>query len=431
MRPYTETQREYSSKSLKSAFIVNKAYKGNVWKLRWLADKRGPAVTHFRITGPYTDGRKGFMPYRYSDENFSLWLGGAPMFIGGTVKTVQFIGAYQDPKDLSNTLDVNKYPTPATVFIDVVKRMAREFPEWDRLMKGGRGRGSAVPSRLKVHGLVQGIMLRSGDSDFYSTPDFPALLLLTPTAVNALITELCIENPNYVGRQDDFAAKYVHGDIIDADKGKIICWSNDNADSGTNHPTSVNWGGKPSLVQDSKEFTGYTCTVGQSLAMPRDASGALASDLFTPWENVLSIPSEEEMIEFLCRAYEDIPQVITTALKQYYHKLPKYIKDEPIVNMGAGRAEVPTSVGPQGIVENPVTSATQSIGAAQVDWTRKNAVRVREDVDDTAEVSNPVATAVAANAGIPAVTAPQAGSSSPGAAEIAAALSKLQNMKVK
>ena len=343
MRPYKKAREEARSGG-GSLFklITLPGYTGSVWTPKWSNESR--LETHFRPTGPLTADGTAMMPWRASGEpgNYGEWITGMPILTMGTANKETFIAAFEDPDSPGDILDPDIHTTPAYEFITNIKRLCRDNTRLENLlMKGGKGRAAAVPGYIATRGLVQGILLRHGTTDYYSKP-VSAMLMLTPSACAAMEEALDAEVEGYNGDPDNYAARFKCGDVLDADGGRILSFYNANTAAVTSDVTNVNWNSmkaqnKMGAKKDKSDFSRYACDVvagpsgaPMTLPLPRDAQGRISlpgMQMFTPWSEVLRFLSEDEMIDVIVKAFADMPEIVLSCLKSYHDKLPAYVKN--------------------------------------------------------------------------------------------------------
>jgi hypothetical protein len=347
--------------------ISQKGFAGGVWTPAWSKAGEVRAETHFRIVGPPTADGKGIIPYRESGEprNFSHWIVPAAVFKGGTSKFVSFIAEQKDED--GKPIDPQYQPSPAHIFVDYVYRRAKEDPAIKvNLTEGSRG---APVRAIKDHAFVQGILFRHGGKDYYEGNKFKigTILMLSPSAASAIEEMVDLEHEDYTGDPDDYAARFVHGNIIDADTGPIIklynalCGEAASESKEVDLSAAAKGGGSG---KGSTEFASYACEIVKpSLPLPRDPDGVLTfhkqGRLFTPWNKALRFLTDQEMVETLVRAYEDHPDVLRAALGSRYGEfLPNFIKGNASVTAPeAGDAQPESASAPTASSTPPAESA--------------------------------------------------------------------------
>jgi hypothetical protein len=366
MQPYKRAreQGDASGSNRLYKLLVKPEWRGTVWKPRWNKELR--TETHFRPTGPMTEDRKGFLPWRLSGEesNFGPWLGALPIITFGTAAKNTVVVAFEDPDRPGEMLDTDVHPTPITQFIANARTIANNDPRIEHaLFKGGPGRSAAIP-RLGAVGLMQGVLLQSGTNNYYQAPKFPALMMLSSSACSALEDTLNAEVEGYAGDPENWDTRFQCGDILNPDAGRILSFYTDGAPTaatGAGAAQAVDWnkGAAGNKKADkSKEFAGYACEVVGATAgapitfpLPRREDGTLGigdKSFFTPWRDVVRFLGAEEMIEVLVKSFEDHPEILLAALKPYHDQLPNYIKENAtvIVSAPAPQEQLP-GLGPQ------------------------------------------------------------------------------------
>jgi len=388
MKSYKDASQAYTKRSTRGMLVTTSEYRGSIWKLKW--DKNVKLETHFRPVGPLTEDGKDFLPWRFGPEenNFGPWIVRVPIFQGGTARTLTFIPAYGDPDSPGDALDTDIHPTPVTEFIDGAKKAA-----WNDstgrlkhiLLEGAQNRGPALPKKLKAFGLVQAVLLKHGTYDYYTRPQLPTLMMLSESACIALEESLNKEVEGYNGSPDDFNKRFVCGDILGADSGRILSFYNANAGTETSNE-NVDWGnaGKGNGQQQRSQQTlaRYACELRQPLPLPRLPDGrlrfAVESQVFTPWEKTIRFLSEKEMVDMIVRAYEDLPALLLQCLRPYAAYLPDFVKGNATVQVMGGPEAA--AAGPQSpdepaqTVPPPAAQGAQPAadGAAVVDWDNTN-----------------------------------------------------------
>jgi len=324
--------------------LVKPTYGGSVWRPKW--NKEAKVETHFRPTGPLLEDKTNFLPWRIdaARDGFGEWFLKVPIFKGGTANFRTFISQLEDP-DHPGELDERR-KSPADKFREGVYKMAKADAELERqLCKGGSGKGAAVPKKTKPCGLIQGIMLRNGEKEYYTRPHMPAILQLSESASDALAEFLEAKDPNFNGDRSSFD-QFLSGDVLDANAGTIFSFYCANVvDPGA---AKVDWdkAGEPENKREKRasDFSSYACESRGPLPLPRNPDGTLRNSekYFTPWEEILQLLTEEQMVNVLCDAYSDIPDILLATLREYNDMLPRFVKGGATVTVD-GNAQQPTA----------------------------------------------------------------------------------------
>ena len=319
MRSYSDVNTDSSGDP---GMMIGKNYSGRVMVLRW--DK----VNQLRLTGPATSDNKSVIPWRLGPEKtaFSRFLSAAPVFRGGTMRRVTFISALRSEHDPTDYVDIEEQPSPIMKLYEYIRRLSRADANIERaFLRGGAGRGAALPNPRKVYGFVQGINLRNDGGG--TKPEWPCLFVLSASARQALVDMLNTEVKDYHGAPDNYVERFVSGDITHADTGRIVKLFNpDREDSKSG---SVNWDSDDDKTKNT--ISKYACELGDVLSLPRLPSGEikLAADrtLFTPWEDALRLMDETEMLQAVCSAFEDYPDILVKAFSDRLDLLPRAVRD--------------------------------------------------------------------------------------------------------
>jgi hypothetical protein len=357
---------------MKGNLIASDAYRarnGNVWKPKW--DDSVRLDTVMRFTGPATADGKGLMPHRYSGDanDFTEFIHCLPIFSGGSYNRYTFIAGYKNPEDPDDILSPDEYPTPAQMLQKAAKRLAQADAEMERILFKGK---NAVGPVIKYFGLLQGILLQYGTKNYRNSPKMPCIFTLSWSAKRALEEVLGKEVEGYVGDPEDYSKRFVAGDVLNADTGKLFAFFNAKAAAvAANTQAGPNWsnaGGNGGTDQSSHEFSSYGCEVVGECPLPKNPDGTLVfaqqGTLFTPWSQALRFLDEKEMVNILVQAYNDMPQLILPAFRSRYDELiPRYMKDGATVTMPGTDTTAPPAP-----VETAGTAPSAANGQTAVNW---------------------------------------------------------------
>lgn len=360
-----------SSRNISGIIIKHPSYTGTVTKPSYGKEFR--EYTLFRPTGPLNKEGTDFMPWRNSGAEGDFGIGGTmdwvykeDVFSGGTVARVTFLAATVN--DNGEAVDNEMSSSIVHDFVRLVKRQVKGTVDELKLFQGGQGRSPAL-AFPKTHGFIQGMLVARGAENYADSPKFPCIMMLSTSAKDALIQALEAPNPEFTGDADDLENRFMSGDLLSATKGKVLCFYADKPEAVTVGSTgikptlNVNMGNTSRGPVNNKadKFNRYICDIrDQGFAdFPRDASGRIAipSDkLFTPWNRALRYLTENEMIEQLIKAFNDVPHILKMGLGHIPGALPASItKGQVIVN---GTAEH------KPVVSNTLTAATKNSGHA-------------------------------------------------------------------
>lgn len=317
--------------------MLKPTYKGRLYRPRW--DDKVRVETHIRPTGPLLPDMTGFASYRIdsASDGFGDWIATYPIFLGGTTSFCSFVSSLEDPDHRGECLSPKIQKSPVHVFLDNVYKMSKEDTVIEvKFYKGAEGKGAACPKRPKRRTLIQGVMLKNGAGpkyDYYGDPRFPAVLELSESAETALMAQLNQIIPGYAGPTDALD-QFVSGDIVDADVGQILSFFNGSVGAEQKGgPVKVDWSNrqKAGATKGSERmFSSYSCELIGSLAMPRNEDGTLQNAkeglLWTPWKDVVQFLDERQMVNKLCEAFSDYPDVLRVALSDYSSMLTKSAK---------------------------------------------------------------------------------------------------------
>jgi hypothetical protein len=175
------------------------------------------------------------------------------------------------------------------------------------------------------------------------------------------------EVENYTGDPDDYAARFVAGDVLHADKGKLLSFFNARAAAvASSDDIGSTWGGgKKTKSGNQNELAHYTCEVRADMPLPRESDGTLSflkrESLFTPWETALRFMSEEEMAAEICQSYQDMPELLLAAFRTRPEWLPDFVKGNATVT-GAAPAATNNSSSAQTTEQPPAADSQQGAG---------------------------------------------------------------------
>lgn len=342
-----------ASRSMSGIIIKHPSYAGMVTKPAYGKEFR--EYTLFRPTGPLNKEGTDFMPWRNSGAEGDFGIGGAmdwvykeDVFSGGTVERVTFLAAHVD--ESGEAIDNEMSSSIVHDFVRLVKRQVKGTVDELKLFKGGQGRSPAL-AFPKTNGFIQGMLFARGAENYADAPKFPCIMMLTTSAKDALIQVLEAPNPEFTGDADDLENRFMSGDLLSATRGKLLCFYADKPEpvtvgsSGIKPTLNVNMSNSNLSTAANKvdKFNRYICDIrDQGFSdFPRDASGRIAipSDkLFTPWNKALRYLTQDEMIEQLIKAFNDVPHILKMGLGHIPGALPASIT--------VGRVIVPGEVEP-------------------------------------------------------------------------------------
>jgi hypothetical protein len=393
--------------------LTTAAYKGEVWSPKW--DDNTRLETHIRPVGPMNKEGTDFLPWRYSGEvnDVGQWLMSYPLFRGGTSELTTFVAALQDPKSPGDILDTNEHPSPAHCFVNAAKTMCNNdtSKRWKAiLMDGKSGKGAALPKRIGSWGFIQGILLQHGNTAkiSYKSPRWPVMLMMSPSALTAVLDVLNTEKEGYVGDPEDYNARFACGDVIGVTTGSILSLFNGRTEKTTTDAGGgVDWSktGVKTGHRTVTELAYYKCEVVKRLQLPKNANGVISlpgaenKQLFTPWEKAIRLLSEAEMVDALCKAYSDVPELLRFCLKPYYQYLPAFVKGDVAVTVPE-RSAVPEAQAPTAPQATQAAAAPAADDASEdVDWAgAQNEAPADITPDNVGEVMQAGVTAAAATA---------------------------------
>ena len=429
MKSYKQASTAYASRGTGGILITNSSYVGSVWKPKWSKAGEVRAETHVRFVGPLTEDRTNFQPWRFGPEQneFGPWITRVPVFTGGTAETLSFIAAFADPNSPGDCMDTTVSPTPATTFLLHATKMAKADATLKvMLLDGTASKAAPLPKKMSAMGLAQAVLLRHGAKDYYKKPIVPVLMMFSPGACWALEDVLNKEVEGYKGDPLDLKARFVSGDILDANGGRIISFYNDLAGVAAEEAEAVvDWSKADSGGDRPKaqEFARYACSLKTKLPMPRNAQGQVVTPsgkpVFTPWEKVLRFMTDKEQVELLCRAYADLPGLLSDCLRPYRDMLPKFVKGDAQVTVPGNKPAAPSAA--LAAAKTPGTSAAADPDVADVTW----GVPDEADVADGAELSSQMVPPTVTNAETPAASNEVAAEE----AKIKAAMDKLKALR--
>jgi len=316
--------------------------------------------TVFRPTGPLTPDKKGIIPYRNSDrpDDFSQWIIRLPVFKGGSVEKVFFIAATQDEHGL------NTAQTPATKFLTRAKAMCKD----DRMLfatlcvPAPGQKFKPLPTRLHMCTYVQGILVQHAKVKS-TLPRWDVVLELPKSASDAFITQLNQRKEGVTqGTYDDI---FVYGDVIHADTGKLVKFYNPSAGVATQ--LSQNLLASASNAQKERALSTYACEIPVTpVPIPRQKDGTLPENVFRDWETLIHIPTEKEIVDLLCQAFADIPQLLQACLREYSDWLPKFVKGGVISQPIGAKVAPDTSPFNTTMTPNTLTASVSTITTPQL-----------------------------------------------------------------
>lgn len=435
MQNYKTASATYAKRDTRGNLLTTSAFTGSVWKPKWHDTVR--LETHFRPVGPMTPDLKNFIPWRYSAEadDFSPWIVSLPIFTGGTANTMTFIPLFENPDKRGEVLDADTHNTPVTEFMSAAKKMIWNDSTGrlkNLLWNSSQGRAAALPKGITTCGMIQGILLQHGEKDYYKKPQMPVMLMLSKSACFALSETLNKEIDGYKGATEDLNSRYVCGDILNADAGRILRFFNGRTAVATPNAPAVSWdkAGRADGGNKTTELAHYVCELGLTLPLPKLPDGrikfAVDNKLFTPWEKAIRFLDEQEMVDSLVKAYSDLPELLVACLKPYYNRLPAYIKGNAtiVVPQGAPQGSTQAQVGMGGMPAAPAQQMpSQVVQGAAVNWGT-----VEADSDEGAEFINEL-NPVPAQAAAPAPAAQASPSAANADAKINEAMARLSALR--
>lgn len=395
MKSYKQSVQDYSKRSGGGVLFLKPGYGGSAWRPTWSNADEPRKETHVRFVGPLTEDGKALMPCRFGPEEseFNQWIVSLPIFTGGTTELFSFVPLFEDPEHPGELLDGDIYPTPATVFQTHASRMAKQDPALEKLLLlGGKKRRPALPKRMSTNAIAQCIIMRHGTNDYYKRPQCPAIIYMSDGARLALEELLNERTPAYTGDPLDLKARFVAGDILDANEGRIVNFYNalSSANPEATAETTVDWQGgdaseKRKLV---KELPHYTAELKNKMPLPRNREtmqlvGPRGKPLFTPWKDVIRFLDEQEMVDVICRAYSDLKDVLRDCLRPYSDLLPNFVLGNPTVIVPAGKPAAPAvasqqaPAAPQTVVQQPLPATDPN--TTVVDWDSAEATPAATD----------------------------------------------------
>lgn len=367
--------------------VTKAEYTGRVFFPSWDADKYVPTV--FRPFGPTNDEQTEFLPWRFTTEehDYSDWIQTLMLFRGGTRERVSFV-ANQFNEDGSKR-DLRMNPSPAQILIEAWNRGQEEFTHWKALAEGGKGRAAAMPDRLQTFAAIQCAVLEHNGKEFYDNPVLPAIVLLGWSAMVALESEIDKEVEGYDGDPADANARFACGDLLSADGGKTFSVFNSKTAPGKKSQLPdkqgrVSWGNAGRTASKSKdhdfERPHYALTLADSEPLPRAEDGRIlhvAQGLgWRPWfdnpdtgeEGILKPLSDDEQVLLLCRAFEDMPDLLAYAFEER-GMLPQSFYDRQRLREANRKAsESRTTAAPVRPAARPAAVAAAPAAAKRAAW---------------------------------------------------------------
>ncbi len=286
-------------------------------------DSKSQKSTVFRPFGPATNDRSNFLPWRVDSgaNQFGDWIYGSWVFRGGSAETISVLANIPNPEQLSQVLGDTANPLSALVngFYKMTKGLdERSEPRllaWSQMAKGGAGRRAKI-ARAQYCAFIQGALVIRGDKDYRTNPRAPALLVLPKSAREALELLIDGEVQGYAGDAGDFNARYLCGNMLDADNGKMIVVKSPAANADDVDIEAADFSGKNDKTKagGERDFKGFLVTLAKSPKLPRTKSGELlhvaAGKGWQPWDKVLNVLTPIEMADILIRAFSDQPEFL-------------------------------------------------------------------------------------------------------------------------
>jgi hypothetical protein len=312
---YSSDRDQNSSKNA-GVLITKPTYRLPAVCPRFVQDSNQP--TRIRWLGVPTEDQKGFLPYRRSADPYDYGdaiINRTLAIRIGTVNKFTMIADLYD--ETGRLLDPDANPSPIRKLINAFRFSRKTHPEWAYLDQGGPGQSKAIPM-LTGSAMIQGAILEHGGKQFTSPPMF-GLLFMQKSATEALELVLEEQVADYAGDPDDLAARFVHYNVLDPDKGGILSFRNRKFSASGSSGMSINFAASAvKKEQRTSEWAGFACDVQPCPPLPRTVDGRiqLAVDglCAVPWDKVLRYLSPEEQTQYLIRAFEDRADLIKYAL---------------------------------------------------------------------------------------------------------------------
>lgn len=343
---YRDESRSAQGTTMQGVFLTTRAYPGSIWFPSW--DKNTYKPTVFRPLGPVTADGKALTPWRFTADrcDYTDWIVARRLFRGGSARRTTFIVDRTDAE--GRLLDDSMEAEPATVLFHAWKKGKEAHPEWLALGLGGSGRSPALPP-IRTFAALQGALLEHNGNQYWENPFVPAMLWLTWSAKTSLEEKLEEEVKDYSGDVNDFNRRYVAGDFLNADTGKLLYFYNSRTKAGqtvapAGEQPAPGWGqggGKKASEGRTTELAYFMCDLKPSPPLPRTQDGRLLfadqGTAFFSWAKSLRCLSTEDRLKLLIGAFEDVPALLRYAFAPYSGWLPPSMLGTTISTPAAGQ----------------------------------------------------------------------------------------------
>lgn len=278
-------------------------------------------------------------PPRYSaDElDFTDWLRDYPVasFVG-TASMKTFI--LYDPKDQTYERNSNPYVIFANNIINGVKKEGAGKGRWNSFVPG-------MSSKPKVKWpttmyMMQGLCFQNGEKIYVldgpprgaGKEDKPLILQATKSVGDALIKKLDIPNPKFRGAEDDYENMFKFGDPVSFEHGRFLhIFNPDKANAAeaasAKGPQKGTWDvGKARKGEGDggSQMSSYEVKLTRKFTVGKtvyEASLEDKADYFRKrivwWDDVVRIPTHEELCIFIAQAFSDFPKMLEYAWADY------------------------------------------------------------------------------------------------------------------
>ncbi len=369
-------------------YMLKPGIRHTLWSPSWSdKDWRPTVVVPFGIPN---DTLTGFLPHRNTPESqdYGDWIKSVPVFKGGSYSKVTIVAGRRDPTT-GHWLEGAEGNTMAHKLLKTFHAMKNAFPHWKVLEEGGAGKSPAIDD-IKRGSMLQGAVMAHNGKSYANNPVFPVVLLLTSSAVQSLEAQLDTEVEGYDGDPSDIYSRFIAGDLLNPDGyGKMLQFfcSKTSADMAVQAGAAAyaaKWGqggaGQPRSGERSREVSYFKCELLDSPSpLPRLEDGRLRFDVegqgFRAWEELIRFDiSDEEMVNVLCEAYEDYPDLIKLAfeetglLSQRWYE--RQARAEAAKQAAIRRADAPKAGFP-GVSGTPSTAAPAAGGTVATPWGRR------------------------------------------------------------
>ena len=309
-------------------------------------------------------------PIRYSSEelDFTDWIRSYEVAAYvGTTSPKTFI--LYDKVDQNYNRSTNPYIVFANNVINGVKKSGAGNGRWNPLVPGMSSK-PAIKWPTKMY-MMQGLCFAHGDKIYVnegpprgaSADDKPVLLQATKSVGDTLMTKLEMQNPKFKGQEDDYDNMFLHGDVVGFNHGRFLTIYNPEKGAGDTAAApaaaqKVNWkagarrndGGGGGGGGGGSQMSSYAVKITRQY---RTARGVFEADLSDQaaelqrklvwWDDVIRIPTEDELCLFIAQAFADHPQMLEYAWADYPHFFTSDVQKVLRQRVTGPSASVPTA----------------------------------------------------------------------------------------